>query len=342
MRIGRTRASRRFEMILVTGATGFIGSHVARYLAQRGEPLRLLVRKTSDRTLIQGLDAQICQGDLKDRTSLRQAVQGCDAVFHVAADYRLWTPDPQEVYATNVDGTRNLLEEARRAGVARFIYTSSIGTIAPSPDGDAVSEESISPFRRMVGHYKRSKFLAEREALHAAAAGLPVVVVNPTAPVGEGDIKPTPTGKIVQDFLKGRMPAYVDTGLNVVDVRDVACGHWLAASRGRVGERYLLGAENLTFRDILQELADISGRRAPRIRLPYSVAWTAGAACQAWSRLSGRPPAVPLEGVRIARYRMFADCSKARRELGFHPGPVRPALERAVEWFSERDPTDAN
>lgn len=329
-------------MILVTGATGFIGSHVARYLAQRGQPLRLLVRKASDRTLIQGLDAEICEGDLKDRASLREPVEGCDAVFHVAADYRLWSPDPLEVYATNVDGTRNLLEEARRAHVDRFVYTSSIGTLAPSPDGDAVSEESTSQLRRMVGHYKRSKFLAEREALRAAAAGLPVVVVNPTAPVGEGDIKPTPTGKIVLDFLNGRLPAYVDTGLNLVDVRDVARGHWLAASRGRVGERYLLGAENLALREILRELADISGRRAPRIRLPYSLAWTAGAACHAWSRLSGRPPAVPIEGVRMARYRMFADCSKARRELGFHPGPVRPALERAVAWFSERYPSDAS
>lgn len=329
-------------MILVTGATGFIGSHVARYLAQRGQPLRLLVRKASDRTLIQGLDAEICEGDLKDRASLREPVEGCDAVFHVAADYRLWSPDPLEVYATNVDGTRNLLEEARRAHVDRFVYTSSIGTLAPSPDGDAVSEESTSQLRRMVGHYKRSKFLAEREALRAAAAGLPVVVVNPTAPVGEGDIKPTPTGKIVLDFLNGRLPAYVDTGLNLVDVRDVARGHWLAASRGRVGERYLLGAENLALREILRELADISGRRAPRIRLPYSLAWTAGAACHAWSRMSGRPPAVPIEGVRMARYRMFADCSKARRELGFSPGPVRPALERAVEWFSERGPSDAS
>lgn len=329
-------------MILVTGATGFIGSHVARYLAHRGEPLRLLVRTSSDRTLIRGLDAEICEGDLKDRTSLREAVQGCTAVFHVAADYRLWAPDPQEVYATNVDGTRNLLEEARRVRVGRFVHTSSIGTIAPSTDGAAVSEESTFPFRRMVGHYKRSKFLAEREALRAAAAGLPVVVVNPTAPVGEGDIKPTPTGKIAQDFLQGRMPAYVDTGLNLVDVRDVARGHWLAASRGRVGERYLLGAENLAFRDILRELADISGRPAPRMRLPYSVAWTAGAACHAWSRLSGRPPAVPIEGVRMARYRMFADCSKARRELGFRPGPVRPALERAVAWFSERGTGDAS
>lgn len=328
-------------MILVTGATGFIGSHVARYLAQRGEPLRLLVRRASDRTLIQGLDAEICEGDLKDRASLREPVEGCDAVFHVAADYRLWTPDPLEIYLTNVDGTRNLLEEARRAHVDRFVYTSSIGTLGPSPDGDAVSEESTSQLRRMVGHYKRSKFLAEREALRAAAAGLPVVVVNPTAPVGEGDIKPTPTGKIVQDFLHGRMPAYVDTGLNLVDVRDVARGHWLAASRGRAGECYLLGAENLVLRDILRELADISGRRAPRIRLPYSVAWTAGAACHAWSRVSGRPPAVPIEGVRMARYRMFADCSKARRELGFSPGPVRPALERAVKWFSERGPSDA-
>lgn len=328
-------------MILVTGATGFIGSHVARYLAQRGEPLRLLVRKASDRTLIQGLDAEICEGDLKDRASLREPVEGCDAVFHVAADYRLWSPDPLEVYATNVDGTRNLLEEARRAHVDRFVYTSSVGTIAPSSDGDPVSEKSTSQLRRMVGHYKRSKFLAEREALRAASAGLPVVVVNPTAPVGEGDIKPTPTGKIVLDFLSGRLPAYVDTGLNLVDVRDVARGHWLAASRGRVGERYLLGAENLALREILRELADISGRRAPRIRLPYSLAWTAGAACHAWSRLSGWPPAVPIEGVRMARYRMFADCSKARRELGFSPGPVRPALERAVKWFSERGPNDA-
>lgn len=342
MRIGRTLASGRTEMILLTGATGFIGSHVARHLAERGEPLRLLVRETSDRTLIQGLDAEIRQGDLRDQSSLREAVQGCELVFHVAADYRLWTPDPQEVYATNVDGTRNILAEARRARVERFVYTSSIGTIAPSPDGGAVSEESTSSLRRMVGHYKRSKFLAEREALRASAAGPPVVIVNPTAPVGEGDIKPTPTGKIVQDFLEGRMPAYVDTGLNLVDVRDVARGHWLAASRGRAGERYLLGAENLTLRDIFRELADISGRRVPRIGLPYSVAWTVGGACHAWSRLSGRPPAVPMEGVRMARHRMFADCSKARRELGFSPGPVRPALERAVEWFAQRGPAGAN
>ena len=341
MRIGRTLASGRTEMILVTGATGFVGSHVARYLARQGKPLRLLVREASDRTLIRGLDAEICHGDLRDRTSLRAAVRGCDLVFHVAADYRLWAPDPLEVYATNVDGTRKLLEEARRARVERFVYTSTIGTIAPSPDGGVVSEESTSSLRRMVGHYKRSKFLAEREALQASAAGLPVVVVNPTAPVGEGDIKPTPTGQIVQDFIEGGMPAYVDTGLNLVDVRDVARGHWLAASHGRVGERYLLGAENLSFRDILHELADISGRRAPWIRLPYSVAWTAGAACQAWSRMTGRPPAVPMEGARMARHRMFADCSKARRELGFSPGPVRPALERAVEWFAERDPAGA-
>lgn len=329
-------------MTLVTGATGFIGSHVARYLARRGERLRLLVRQSSDRTLLQDLDAEACEGDLRDRDSLREAVHGCDQVFHVAADYRLWTPDPREIYATNVDGTRNLLEEARRAYVERFVYTSSIGTIAPLAHGESVSEESISSFHQMVGHYKRSKFLAEREALRAADTGLPVVVVNPTAPIGEGDIKPTPTGRIVKDFLGGRMPAYVDTGLNLVDVHDVARGHWLAASRGRVGERYILGADNLSLREILRELADISGRRSPRIRLPYRLAWTFGAACQGWSRLSGRPPAVPMEGVRMARYRMYADWSKARRELGFNPGPVRSALERAVEWFSNRDRAERN
>ena len=323
-------------MILVTGATGFVGNHVARYLATRGERLRLLVRPSSDLETLRPLDAETCVGDLRDQDALRAAVQGCREVFHVAAEYALWTPDPQRLYASNVDGTRNLLAAAREAAVERFVHTSSVGTIAPRTDGAPVTERSRSTLAQMAGHYKRSKFLAEQVALEYARDGFPVVIVNPTAPVGEGDFKPTPTGKIVLDFLRGRMPAYVDTGLNLVDVRDVARGHWLAAERGEPGQRYLLGAENLTLRQILECLAEASGQPAPRLRLPYAAAWLAGAASSAWSGLTGRPPPVPMDGVRMARRPMFADCAKARSQLGFEPAPVADALARAVGWFRDR------
>ena len=323
-------------MILVTGATGFVGNHVARYLATRGERLRLLVRPSSDLETLRPLDAETCVGDLRDQDALRAAVQGCREVFHVAAEYALWTRDPQRLYASNVDGTRNLLAAAREAAVERFVHTSSVGTIAPRTDGAPVTERSRSTLAQMAGHYKRSKFLAEQVALEYARDGFPVVIVNPTAPVGEGDFKPTPTGKIVLDFLRGRMPAYVDTGLNLVDVRDVARGHWLAAERGEPGQRYLLGAENLTLRQILECLAEASGHPAPRLRLPYAAAWVAGAASSAWSGLTGRPPPVPMDGVRMARRPMFADCAKARSQLGFEPAPVADALARAVGWFRDQ------
>ena len=323
-------------MILVTGSTGFVGNHVARYLLSRGERLRLLVRPSSDRAPLNGLDAELAEGDLERPDSLRHAVRGCRAVFHVAAEYKLWTRDPARLYSANVEGTRNILEASREAAVDRFVYTSSVGTIAPRPNGSPVTETSPSTLSEMTGHYKRSKFLAERVAGEFANEGMPVVIVNPTAPVGGRDFKPTPTGKIIADFLEGRMPAYVDTGLNLVDVRDVARGHWLALERGRLGERYLLGSENLTLRQILDLLASVSGRNAPRIRLPYTAAWAAGAASVAWSWLTGHPPQIPMDGVRMARYPMFANCDKARRELGFEPAPVREALGSAVAWFRGR------
>ena len=322
-------------MVLITGSTGFLGNHVARLAAESGERLRLLVRRDSDLEPIADLDAEVRTGDLLDASSLRDAVEDCQTVFHIAAEYALWVREPARLYAANVTGTRNLLEAAKQARAERVVYTSTVGAIAPLPDGRPVTEETPSTLAQMSGHYKRSKFLAEREARRYAANGLPVVIVNPTAPVGDGDFKPTPTGQIIQDFLAGRMPAYVDTGLNLVDVRDVARGHWLAAERGRPGERYLLGSENLTLREILARLAAISGRAAPRIRLPYSVTWMAGAASTAIARVRGGPPRIPLDGVRMARYRMFADCFKARRELGFDPAPVQAALERAVAWFEE-------
>ena len=320
-------------MVLVTGSTGFVGNHVARLLASRGERLRLFVRPSSNQATLTGLDAEIVVGDLRDESSVAKATRCCDTVYHVAAEYSLWAKNPDRVYETNVGGTRNLLEAARLAGVKRFVHTSSIGTISPSHDGSPVTEESPSSLPVMTGHYKRSKFMAEREVERYASGGLDAVIVNPTAPIGEGDFKPTPTGQIIKDFLDGRMPAYVDTGLNLVDVRDVARGHWLAATKGRRGERYILGSENLSLHQILECASAASGRKAPRVRLPYFAAWAAGVCSTGWSQLTGVAPRVPLDGVRMSRRPMFADCSKAKRELGFDPAPIQGAMVRAVEWF---------
>jgi dihydroflavonol-4-reductase len=281
---------------------------------------------------VDALDVEPVTGDLRDADSLARAVAGCGLVFHVAADYRLWAKDPAELYRSNVDGTRNLLEASRQAGVERVVYTSTVGCIGV-PDGGIGNEDLPVSLAEMAGDYKRSKFLAEQVALEFARGGLPVVIVNPTAPVGDHDVKPTPTGKIVVDFLNGDMPAFIDTGLNVVDVRDTAEGHWLACERGRPGERYILGSENLTLAQILQELAQITGRRAPTTRLPYVVAWCAGACSTAWAGVTGTPPRIPMEAVRMARKKMWVTHEKARRELGFAPGPARQALTRAVEWF---------
>jgi dihydroflavonol-4-reductase len=317
-------------MTLVTGASGFLGWHVARTLTDRGHHVRALVRPTSK---LQELDVETIVGDLRDSASLEGAVSGCKLVFHVAADYRLWSRHPQELYDSNVGGTRNLLKAAQRAGVERFVYTSTVGCIGLPPGGIG-DEDQPCTLEEMSGDYKRSKFQAEQVALEFARGGFPVVIVNPTAPIGDHDFKPTPTGKIVLDFITGKMPAYIDTGLNLVDARDVALGHVLAAERGRVGERYILGCENLTLKQILDRLARITGKKAPSMQLPYAVAYAAGVLTTAWSALTGQTPMAPLEAVKMARKRMFVTHAKAARELGYKPGPVDEALSRAVEWFA--------
>jgi dihydroflavonol-4-reductase len=326
---------------LVTGATGFVGSHVVRLLVEQGVPVRVLLRPTARREILQGLPVEIVIGDLRDAESLRRACSGVSRVFHVAADYRLWVRDPGEMYASNVEGTRQLLEAARQAGVERFVYTSTVATIAVPRPGPLPDETVEAELDEMIGPYKRSKLLAERLVRAAAAEGFPAVIVNPTTPVGPGDWKPTPTGRIILDFLRGRMPAYVDTGLNLVAVEDVARGHLLAAERGRVGERYLLGCRNMTLKEILDVLARITGRPAPRLRLPHVVALAAGLADEMWARLTGREPQIPLDGVRMSRHRMFVNTTRAERELGFRPGPVEAALERAVRWYVEHGYVEA-
>jgi dihydroflavonol-4-reductase len=317
---------------LVTGASGFIGWHVARTLVEAGYRVRALVRPGSQ---VQELEVEVIPGDLRDPDSLRRAASGCGRIFHVAADYRLWAANPQELYDSNAGGTRNLLEAAWEAGVERVVYTSTVGCVG-IPAGGIGDEASPVGMEDMKGAYKRSKFLAEQTALEFARNGLPVVIVNPTAPVGEHDVKPTPTGKIVFDFLKGDMPAFIDTGLNLVDVRDTAKGHLLAAERGKPGERYILGCENLTLAEILHRLARLAGRKAPAVRLPYGAAYVAGLASTAWANLTGSEPRVPLDAVRMARRKMWVSHEKARRELGFEPAGVDAALARAIEWFGSR------
>jgi dihydroflavonol-4-reductase len=318
--------------VLVTGASGFLGWHVANLLVERGDSVRALVRSGSR---VPELAVDTVTGDLRDSASIERAMSGCDGVFHVAADYRLWAKDSSELYRSNVDGTRNVLEAAKKAGIERVVYTSTVGCIGVPHDGLGDEDAKIS-LGDMTGDYKRSKFMAEQVALDYARGGLPVVIVNPTAPVGDHDFKPTPTGKIVADFMAGAMPAYIDTGLNIVDARDCARGHLLAFDRGRAGERYILGAENLTLAEILFKLAEITGRKAPTTQIPYAVAYTAGVFSTALAALTGRPPRVPIDAVRMARKKMWVSHEKARLELGFHPGPADIALSRAVEWFRAR------
>jgi dihydroflavonol-4-reductase len=294
--------------------------------------VRALLR-TSSR--IPDADVERITGDLRDRESLERAAAGCGLVFHVAADYRLWSRNPDEMYQSNVDGTHNMLLAARSAGVERVVYTSTVGAIGIPANGLGDEDRPVS-LDDMRGPYKRSKFMAERIALEFAATGFPVVIVNPTAPMGDHDFKPTPTGQIVLDFLKGAMPAYIDTGLNIVHVRDVAEGHILACERGKSGERYILGSENVTLGQILTELAAITGRKAPAIELPYFVAYAAGVVTTAWARVTGVPPRAPLDAVRMARKKMWVTHSKASRELGYAPGPARGALADAVEWFGHQ------
>lgn len=315
--------------VLVTGASGFLGWHVASILAAKGYHVRALARRPGSVT---DLDAEIVPGDLRDPASLARAVSGCCAVFHVAADYRLWVQRPAEMYETNVGGTRALLDAAAAHGVDRFIYTSTVGCIG-FVEGGIGDETTPASLNGMVGHYKRSKFLAEQEAFKAAESGLPVVIVNPTAPVGAHDVKPTPTGQTIVDFLAGRMPAFVDTGLNIVDAADVAEGHWLAFERGTVGERYILGGENLTLEQILGELAHLTGKPAPRFRLPWTAAWMAGIVSTSIAELTGKPPRIPIEAVKMARKKMWVTHEKARRILGYAPAPARTGLLNAVRWF---------
>lgn len=319
---------------LVTGATGFVGSAVVRRLLRDDHRVRVLVRAGSDRRNLQGLEVDVVEGDLNDAASLAHVCDGCDALFHVAADYRLWAPRPDELYRTNVDGTKALLDAAREAGVPRVVYTSSVAALGIPRDGTPGTEATPVSLGDMVGHYKRSKFLAEELVRRYAAEGLPVVIVNPSTPIGPRDIKPTPTGRIVRDAMAGRLPAYVDTGLNVVHVDDVADGHWLAFRNGVVGERYILGGSNISLRELLFEIADIVGRKPPRWQLPHSVVMPVAYVAQALSRLTGKPPIATVEEIRMARKRMFFSSAKAERELGYAAGPVRLALEDAVAWFS--------
>ncbi len=309
--------------VLVTGASGFLGHHVARKLLDSGRSVRALVRPTSALRDLGG--AETIPGDLRDAESLRRAVAGCGTVYHVAADYRLWAKDPNELYLSNVEGTRNLIAAAKQAGAERVVYTSTVGCIEPPDETKPIGLEKMS------GAYKRSKFLAEQVALEEHE--IPVAVVNPTAPIGDYDVKPTPTGAIVLDFLKGNMPAYIDTGLNLVDVRDVAQGHLLAEQHARPGERYILGCENLTLEQILGRLAGLTGKPAPTIKLPYFVAYTAGVVTTAWARISGQPPRAPLDAVKMAKKKMWVSHEKATAELGYRPGSVDAALQRAIDWF---------
>ena len=326
-------------LAFVTGATGFLGSHVARVLAEQGADLRLLVRPTSDLRNLDGLKADRVVGDLRDPASLEKALAGCDVIFHVAADYRLWVPgrDSSEMYRSNVDGTRSLLEAARKQRVRRVVYTSSVATmgfLSGSSNGKVADEQSPVGIADMIGHYKRSKFMAEQAAVEAAKSGVDVVIVNPTTPIGERDIKPTPTGRIVVDFLKRKFPAYVETGLNLVDATECARGHVQALEMGRTGERYILGGENLTLKQILDRLAAISGLKSPTVKLPYVFAFATGVVDEmVTGRLLGREPRATIDAVRMGRKVMFVSSAKAERELGWRVVAVDDALRRSVEWF---------
>jgi len=322
-------------LAFVTGATGFVGSHVARVLAENGADLRLLVRPSSDLRNIEGLPGDRVTGDLRDAASIEKAMSGCDVVFHVAADYRLWVRDSDQMYQSNVEGTRAMLDAARKNRVRRVVYTSSVATMGFTADGHSADENSPVSLDKMIGHYKRSKYMAEEVAIAAGRSGLDVVIVNPSTPVGERDIKPTPTGRIILDFLKKKFPAYVDTGLNLVDVTECARGHIAALEKGRSGERYILGGENLTLKQILDKLAVITGLPSPTIKVPYIVALATGVVDEMITgRVLGGEPRATIDAVRMGRKKMFVSSAKAERELGWKPSPVDSALRRAVDWFN--------
>lgn len=320
----------------VTGGSGFLGGHILKLLCANGFDVRALVRPTSCYDTLKSLPIEFITGDLKDSKVVRESIRGCDFIFHTGADYRLWVRDPAEMYLSNVKGTRNVLQAAKDFGASKVVYTSTVGTIGLSDSGAPAHESSFLKVTSKTGHYKRSKFEAEQIALEFAREGLPIVIVNPSAPVGTHDWKPTPTGRIVQDFLNRKMPMYMDTGLNIVDVEDVAQGHLLAAEKGRHGERYILGSENLHLKQILDLLAEMTHLPSPQIRCPFFLALITGWCSETLTRLSGgNDPRVPLEGVNMARKYMFFDCRKAKQELGYHPKPARLALRKAAQWFLE-------
>ena len=321
--------------VLVTGATGFIGGNVARALQSRGYETRALVRTSSSTLTLEDTGIETALGDVTDRESIARALKGCQAVVHCAALYRFWSPEPRSIYEVNVTGTRIVLEEALKAGAARCVYTSTVSTVGVPREGLG-TEEAWPSEKDLVGHYKKSKYLAETEALKLAQMGLPVVVVNPTTPIGPWDVKPSPTGRMVRDFIRGRIPAYIDTGMNLVDVEDVAMGHILALEKGRPGERYLLGNKNLTLAQMFKVLEGLSGRRAPKIKLPIWLVIALGHLDQlVEGKLLRREPIIPLEGVRVAKKPMYVNCEKAVRELGLPQSPVEGGLERAIAWFRE-------
>ncbi len=320
---------------LVTGATGFVGGAVARALVRAGYDVRVLTRANADLSNLNGLPVERIVGDLRDPASLRAALKGCAHLYHVAAHYALWAKDPSIFYEVNVTGTVNLLEAARDVGTERIVYCSTIGAIGLPPGGGLGTEETPVSLSQMAGHYKRSKYLAEQEVLRLAKEGLPVVIVNPSAPVGEGDVKPTPTGQIIVDFMKGRMPAYIETGMNIVDVDDVAQGHLLAMQKGRVGERYILGGKNLLLREVFEILSAVTGVKAPSLKLPRLAVLPLAYVNHWLANMTGIPPRIPLEGVKMAKYKMHYDCSKAIRELGIPQTPPEVAIEKAVRWFRD-------
>jgi dihydroflavonol-4-reductase len=320
---------------LVTGATGFVGAAVVRALVKSGVDVRVFARRNSDFTNLQPFKIDGAYGDLRDKDSLRKALNGCAQLYHVAAHYALWARDSSVFYDVNVTGTKNVMEAARDAGTERIVYCSTIGAIGLPPNGGPGTEETPVSLAHMAGHYKRSKYLAEQEVLKLAKAGLPVVIVNPSAPVGEGDVRPTPTGQVIVDFMKGRMWAYIETGMNIVDVDDVAAGHLLAMQKGRIGERYILGTKNLTLREVFGILSGLTGVKAPSVKLPRQCVLPLAYLNVAFSYVTNIPPRIPVEGVKMAKYKMHYDCSKALRELGIPQTPPEVALEKAVRWFRD-------
>jgi len=321
---------------LVTGGTGFLGSHLVRVLLERGEDVRCLVRSTSRRDNLQDLSVELVTGDLSDMDSIRKAIDGCSTVYHCAADYRLWCKNPAEMYQSNLEGSNNIMQAAFDEGVQKIVYTSTVGCLGLAENGKPADEDTPVQISDMIGHYKRSKFLAEEKVRDWASRGLPVVIVNPSTPVGDLDIKPTPTGKIIVDFLRGKMFGYVDTGMNLIDVRDCAEGHVLAAERGSPGNRYILGGRNLTLKELFDALGGVTGIASPKLKVPHWVAETYARIENFWSiGVAHREPDVPLESVKLARHKMWFDPSRAIRELGLRCNPIEGALERAVAWFRD-------